>query len=198
VKAKEKNARPENSAQKMQLAVLGSLLAVLGVVLAVQFGGSDPSAEPVASAASASATEGQAQPAAAPAAPVADAATAPAPLLAAADNPVLSQPVQGEGLAKSPFSSFWNVARDGATASAAASEIAPPSITVNATMPSSTRALAVIDGELHFVGDLIQGWELTEIGARRVVLRSAGKTSMSFEMPLLSGARAVPGIVADG
>jgi hypothetical protein len=137
----------------------------------------------------------------APAAPVASASGAPeAPSSPAgvADNPVLSRPVEGVGLSRSPFASFWNVAKEGTAAGSAVPAIAPPSITLNATMPSDTRALAVIDGELHFVGDLIQGWELAEIGARRIVLRAADASSLTFEMPLLSGARAVPVGAADG
>jgi hypothetical protein len=206
VKAKEKNAKPQGRSQKTQLLVLGSLLAVLGVVVAVQFGGGDPSAGPVASAASAPPDASAPQPSAAPAAPSAPAAPAvaaaatsvPSAASAVADNPVLSQPLEDAGLPKSPFASFWNVAKEGASAGSVVPAIAPPSITLNATMPSDTRALAVIDGEMHFVGDLIQGWELAEIGSRRVVLRSADRSSVTFEMPLLSGARAVPGAVADG
>jgi hypothetical protein len=204
VKAKEKNAKPEGRSQKTQVLVLGGLLAVLGVVIAVQFGGGDPASGPVASATSAPPDVGAAQPSVAPAAPSApatpatSAAPAPSSPSAVADNPVLSEPLEDEGLSRSPFTSFWNVAREGAVAGAVVPAIAPPSITLNATMPSDTRALAVIDGELHFVGDLIQGWELAEIGTRRIVLRSPDRSSVTFEMPLLSGARVVPGAVADG
>lgn len=204
VKAKEKNAKPEVRSQKMQVIILGGLLAVLGVVIAVQFGGGDPASAPVASALGAPPGAGAAPPSAAPAAssaPATGGATAvPAPSspTAVADNPVLSQPLAEEGLSRSPFTSFWNVAREGAAAGSVVPAIAPPSITLNATMPSDSRALAVIDGEMHFVGDVIQGWELAEIGARRIVLRSPDRASVTFEMPLLSGVRAVPRAVADG
>jgi len=199
VKAKDKNPRPEGSGkQQKQLLVLGGLVAVLGVVVAVQFGGSDPAA----GAAALSAPEPGAPvaaAAAAPAAPVAVAAPEPA-TPAVADNPVLSQPVEDTGLTKSPFANFWNVAKgaDPAIAGAAVPELAPPSVTLSATMPSATRALAVIDGEMRFVGDLIEGWELAEIQPRRIVLRSPGKATFEVEMPLLSGARALPGAGADG
>src|SRR4030095_5669646 len=49
VKAKEKNAKSEAGRQKKQLLILGGLMVVLGIVLAIQFGGSHPDAEATAS-----------------------------------------------------------------------------------------------------------------------------------------------------
>ncbi len=79
------------------------------------------------------------------------------------------------------------------SAGGTAQQIAPPSVTLNATMPSAVRALAVIDGELHFVGDTIQGWELADVQPRSIVLRSPAHATVTIEMPLLSGASPVPG-----
>lgn len=200
MKAKEKNARPEGAGkQQKQLLVLGGLVAVLGVVLAVQFGGSDPSAEAAALSAPDPAAAGA--PAPAPAAPVVAeagaAAPAPPPV---ADNPVLSQAAPEEGLLRSPFANFWNAAQEGeqAVAGTALPDIAPPAVTLNATMPSATRALAVIDGEMHAVGDSIQGWELAEIQPRRIVLRSPAKAVIEISMPLLVGSRVAGRAESDG
>ena len=71
-------------------------------------------------------------------------------------------------------------------------DIAPPVVTLNATLPSDTRALAVIDGELYFVGDMVQGWELSDVQPRRIMLRSPSKATVTIDMPLLAGSVAVP------
>lgn len=192
MKAKDKNSKPDAGKQKKQVLMLGGLVVVLGAVVAIQFGGSEPTYE-VAALAQEPAAE-TAAPAAADAGPTAAASPAvPSPPSNVADNPVLSQPVESGSLPRSPFSNFWNVASTGsASNNGPLPEIAPPSVTLNATMPSEVRALAVIDGEMHFLGDSIQGWELTEVQARRIVLRSPSQAQITIEMPLLLGARAVP------
>jgi len=194
VKAKDKNSQAAgNSKQKKQLLFLGSLLAVLAVVLFVQFGGkSPPAAEPTAQALTAPVAA--AEPGT-PDAPVAAPGNAPAEQAqafaasAVADNPVLTAPVPDEGLVRSPFSSLWNA---GQAVSGAAPEISVPTVNLEATMPSDVRPLAVIDGELHFVGDSIQGWELAEVHSRRILLRSPSNAVITVEMPILTGVRAVP------
>lgn len=198
MKPKDKNAAQAAGAskQKKQLMVLGGLVAVLAVVMLIQFGGKSPdSAQPAqalehpadaASAAVAEATASANTPAAAPAA--APAVPTPPPV----DNAVLNHPAEGDGLVRSPFSNFWSVARSGG-GGGAANTVAPPPVTLNATMPSSSRALAVIDGELHCVGDSIQGWELAEVGARSIVLRSPTHATVTIEMPLLAGASSLMG-----
>ena len=202
MKAKEKNAKSDPGKQKKQLMILGGLVVVLGIVMAIQFGGSHPDADAAALAppsdpasvaqqlagdpAAAAAAAGMAPPAApAPSAPS-------APTGPVTDNPVLSSPVEGEGLLRSPFAGFWNgaVPAGGSGAvSGLASDIAPPSFVLNATMPSAQNPLAVIDGEVHGVGDIIQGWQLTEVQARRILLTSPSRAMVSLDMPLMSASR---------
>jgi len=211
VKAKDKNAKPDANKQKKQLLMLGGLVVMLGIVIAVQFGGSEPEATAEALAPppdpAAIAQELATDPAAAAAAlgeeaPAAPAASSPASVASGssvADNPVLSEPVageaEGEGLLRSPFANFWSVATPAATTGEVV-EIAPPSIILNATLPSAHRALAVIDGEMHFVGDVVQGWEVAEVLERRIVLRSPSQATVTIEMPILVGPRALPAALA--
>jgi len=202
VKAKEKNAKSEAGKQKKQLMILGGLVVVLGIVMAIQFGGSHPDADAAAltppSDPASVAQQLAGDPAAAAAAagmppPAAPAPSAPsAPTGPVTDNPVLSSPVEGEGLLRSPFAGFWNgaVPAGGSGAvSGLASDIAPPSFVLNATMPSAQNPLAVIDGEVHGVGDIIQGWQLTEVQARRILLTSPSRAMVSLDMPLMSASR---------
>jgi hypothetical protein len=56
-------------------------------------------------------------------------------------------------------------------------------------MPSAQNPLAVIDGEVHGVGDIIQGWQLTEVQARRILLTSPSRAMVSLDMPLMSASR---------
>jgi hypothetical protein len=203
VKPKEKNAKAEAGKQKKQLMILGGLVAVLGIVMAIQFGGSHPDAAAAALAQSPSDSAGIAQQLASDPAAAAAAAGMPAPAAPAqsapstpsgpvSDNPVLSSPVEGEGLLRSPFAGFWNgaIPSGGSGAvSGLASDIAPPSFVLNATMPSAQNPLAVIDGEVHTVGDFIQGWQLTEVQARRILLTSPSRATVALDMPLMSGAK---------
>ena len=182
--------KPEASKQKKQLIILGSLVGVLGMVLAVQFGGSEP--EPPVAAATASPVAGaESQPVAAGgAAPVAAAPAAPEPVATAEDNAVLSQPVEG-AFSRSPFANFWSNATASAPSSSQA-DVPAPVMTLSATMPADSHGLAVIDGQLHFLGDSIQGWQLTEIRPRAVVLRSPADATIVVEMPVLVGKLDLP------
>jgi hypothetical protein len=206
VKAKEKLARSGPDKQKKQLMILGGLVAALGVVVAIQFGGKDGDAEAAQTGdAAATAQTLATDPAAAAAAaglPAPATAAAPAPVapIKVEDNSVLSAPVEAEGLLRSPFASFWNVASAGTKTPAGGGvpEIAPPAITLNATMPSPQRGLAVIDGEMHTVGDIIQGWELAEVLERRIVLRSPSKATVTVDMPLLTGSNGTTAGRSDG
>ena len=65
----------------------------------------------------------------------------------------------------------------------------PPLDFLNATMPAAQNALAVIDGEVHAVGDFIQGWQLTEVQPRRILLTSPSRATVAVDMPLMAGAR---------
>ena len=190
MKSNDKNAAAAARAgkQKKQALALGGLVVVLAIVLFVQFGGKSPEGEAVAQALEQPATDASGAPVASPdpavtAAPV---AAAPASTEAPSDNPVLIKPVEG-GLVRSPFSNFWNSsAKPGAPKSQP--EMAAPTVTLNATMPSAVRPMAIIDGQLHAVGDMIGGWTLTDVQARSISLRSPTKSVMTVDMPVLSSA----------
>jgi hypothetical protein len=201
VKPKDKSGKADAAKQKKQLMILGGLVVVLGIIMAIQFGGHKPD-EAAASTAPPSDPASVAQqlasdPAAAAAAAGMPAPAAPAPAAPAAppravsDNPVLSSPVEGEGLLRSPFAGFWNVSMPsgGGGAVPVGSDVAPPNMVLNATMPSAQHPLAVIDGEMHFVGDIIQGWQLTEIQARRILLTSPSRATVAVDMALMPAAR---------
>ena len=64
--------------------------------------------------------------------------------------------------------------------------------TLGMTLPASTRPLAIIDGRMHFVGDVIQRWTLVEVRPRAVVLQSPSQERLVVEMPLLLRAVAIP------
>src|SRR5262249_12836027 len=129
------------------IVALGALSAVFVAVMIVQFGGPKPQYEVAALAVA---------PDAAVPATAADAAP-PAPQVAQ-DNAVLSAPSATSDLKRSPFSNFWNAPTS--SNPAAVQTVAAPTVTVNATMPSATMGMAIIDGNLHFVGDTIGGWQL--------------------------------------
>jgi hypothetical protein len=194
VKPNDRNSAAASAAakagkQKKQALALGGLVAVLAIVLFVQFGGDSPEGEVAAQALEQPATDASGAPVAAPdagaAAPVAAAPSASGE--APADNPVLIKPVEG-GLVRSPFTNFWNATARAGTAKQAQPEMAAPNVTLTATMPSAVRPLAIVDGQLRYVGDVIGGWTLVDIQARSISLRSPTKSVMTVEMPLLSGA----------
>ena len=167
------------SKQKKQFVALGALTLVLAVVIGLQFRESETDfqvaalsedAVPVADA------------------PVAEESAAPAEP-EAQDNPVLSQAPADPVLASNPFTSFWH--RETSTG-----EVAPtfpaPSVVLGITIPGGDRPVAVIDGELRFVGDVVQGWRLEEVHARSVVLRSPAQEQLVVEMPLFQRTLVLP------
>jgi len=193
VKTPEKKSDPKK--QKKQLMVLGGLAAAFVAVMLVQFGGSEPepaaaavapppdSAQSVMSAAVAEAAATAATPAGTAAAPVASGEPAK-------DNAVLSEPAAG-GMTRSPFSNFWSA--PSTRSSTAVPDVSAPTVTLNATMPSAEGGMAVIDGQLHFVGDMISSWQLVEVRERAIVLRGPNNASqLVVDMPVLNGQRSLP------
>lgn len=161
------------SKQKKQFVALGALTLMLVVVVVLQFRGQETDYEVAALAEDAVAAPVEAPAEAAPA--------EPAPV--AQDNAVLSQAPEEAELARNPFTSFWSrEPKDGNVASS----YPPPAIVLGITSPGGERPLAVIDGELHFVGDLVQGWTLESVQARSVVLRSPAQEQVVVEMPLFN------------
>ena len=171
------------SKQKKQFVALGALTLLLVVVLGLQLRDKETDFEVAALAEDAVAAPVEAQPEAAPA--------EPAPV--AQDNAVLSQAPAEAELTRNPFTTFWS--RE-ATDSNVASSYPAPTVVLGITIPGGDRPLAVIDGELHFVGDLVQGWTLESVQPRSVVLRSPAQEQLVVEMPLfhreLLPAAAVP------
>ena len=159
------------SKQKKQFVALGALTLVLGVVLVLQFRNKEQDFQVAALAQDAAAAPVEAQPEAAPAAPAPE----------AKDNAVLSQAPAEPDLARNPFTSFWQ--RETSDSNVAAS-YPRPTVVLGITIPGGERPVAVIDGELHFVGDLVQGWTLESVQARSVVLRSPAQEQLVVEMPL--------------
>ena len=180
MKTSEKSSKPDASRQKKQLIALGGLSAVFAAVLAIQFGGGESAPEAAALTAPAAGD------------PAAGAVEAPAvaaepeatPIPVAKDNPVLAATSAEPTLKRSPFSNFWNVAPTGIKGAVASSA---PTVTLNATMPGEDSGLAVIDGQLRFVGDSIQGWSLDSVSARSVTLRAPTGEQLLVSMPLLVG-----------
>ena len=93
-------------------------------------------------------------------------------------------------LASNPFTSFWNRESSGGTS--APPTFPTPSVVLGITIPGGDRPLAVIDGELRFVGDVVQGWRLEEVHARSVVLRSPAQEQHVVEMPVFQAALVLP------
>jgi hypothetical protein len=187
VKSPEKPAKNHAAKQKQQIIALGGLSAVFAAVLAIQFGGGE--APPPAAAMTA--------PAPGPSGEVAESSGASAdeappavPVPVAKDNPVLAEPVADASIKRSPFSNFWSVTPT--TTRTTAPSLSAPTITLNATMPSESRGLAVIDGALLFVGDTVQGWSLASVGPRSVTLQAPAGETVVIDMPLLVGQRELP------
>ena len=159
------------SKQKKQFVALGALTLMLVVVVVFQFRDKETDYQVAALAEDAVAAPVEAQAEAAPA--------EPAPV--AQDNAVLSQAPAEPELARNPFTSFWQ--RE-ATDGNVASSYPRPTVALGITIPGGERPVAVIDGELRFVGDLVQGWTLESVQARSVVLRSPAQEQLVVEMPL--------------
>jgi len=179
VKTKDAGKGKGWTKQKKQLVALGALTLGLVVVLVVQFHGGETEYQVAALSQEAAdaATEPQAAETAAPAAAEPH------------DNPVLSQAPAEKDLDRNPFKSFWS--RD-TTEGQANTLIPPPSVVLGITIPGGDRPVAVIDGQLHFLGDTVQGWKLEEVRPRAVVLRSPSQEQLVVEMPLFHSELVLP------
>ena len=188
MKTKEAGQGKGWSKQKKQFVALGVLSVVLAGVMVMQFRGGETDFQVAALSQDAvqAAAEPQPDEVEAPAAPVAK------------DNPVLSQTPAELELTRNPFTSFWS--RE--TSEGTTEPLAPrPSVVHGMTIPGGSRPVAVIDGELRFVGDLVQGWTLQAVHPRSIVLRSPAGEQFVVEMPLFhrelvpeqDAAEAVPG-----
>ena len=158
---------------KRQALLLGGLVSVLGVVLIVQFSGTDD-----AMAATSPSFDTAVESLQESAHRISEAES----MVAVPDNAALSSESSANGVVSSPFENFWNV---DAPTETSIEEIPVPSITLNCTFTSGREPVAVIDGQTRFVNDMIQGWRLVSIGSREVVLESRAKTVITVEMPLL-------------
>ena len=173
--------------QAVQLVIMLGLLAVLVFVWVPLMGDDETAAAstaslaPAAGAASANDTS-----AAAP-------AGAGSVEALAKENDVLSGAPNPDGLIRSPFANFWKNATG--TPEVPVEEIKPPTVKLTATAPGGPMPIAVLDGQLRYVGDAVQGWELSSISERRIELRSPNNTSISVEMPLLQASKPLPELV---
>ena len=167
------------SKDKKQLIVLGGLGAVLAAVLVAQFGGGDEEAGGTPGAAATPAVAlAQSDPSAV--------AAAPTEFLPGEENEALS--ARGIGVRKNPFGEFW--ASDEPEVEEAVAPVAPPpSMTVNGTLTSGKTPIAIIDGQVRHVGDVISGWTLVGVEQRSVRMRSPTGATKTYEMPLLPGSR---------
>ncbi len=163
--------------QKRQLVVLGVLSLVLGGLVFSQLGGDESYS--VAKLSSASAMEDPAEDA--------GASEEDDAVEAGTDNPVLSEAPKEE-LDSNPFSAFWSTSVDHVEET----QLQAPTVTLNATMPDADQPVAIIDGRLHFIGDLVQGWKLDEVRSRAIVLRAPNDEWVTVDMPLLYGRIDVP------
>ena len=171
MKTAESGKSKGSTRQKKQFAALGLLSAVLVVVLVLQLRQGE--AEYEVAALSQDAVNAVPDPAeeeaSLPAEPVAQ------------DNPVLSGPPAEIELERNPFTSFWSQEANGG---ATAASVPPPSVVLGITIPGGERPVAVIDGQLRFVGDLVQGWTLEAVRPRAIVLRSPTREEFVVEMPV--------------
>lgn len=186
----EQHAASEKK-QKLQLILLATLAVVLVGVVAVQLGGDagstvQPQVEddlPVALA------------------KTAESAAAPAisKPLSLSSNVALSRPgaVAGD-LNSAAFDSFWSLDNP---IDSTLQETPPPNILLSATLVGREGALdvAIIDGSLKYVGDVLHGWLLDSISSREVSLRSPGDRVVTIAMPLLqAGTQTRPSRVPPG
>ncbi|MEM9296483.1 MAG: hypothetical protein AAGA57_11830 [Planctomycetota bacterium] len=65
----------------------------------------------------------------------------------------------------------WDIAKK---AQEARDEVAPPAFTIDGVITGGAKPMAVIDGDLHRLGDTHEGWRLVDIRADRVVVQRAG------------------------
>jgi len=173
----EKTAVNKPSKEKKQLMMLGVLGVVLVIVLSVQFSGAEGEEAQAG-------TQPEGEVAAAAGGLV---AAQPAGLESSIpDNPVLASTSADQGIKSNPFESFWNT--EAPAESTTIDELPPPSVTLNGTLTSGRKPVAVIDGQTRYLGDMISGWRLVGIGSRRVNLESPTKSLVTIEMPLLRAA----------
>jgi hypothetical protein len=163
----------KSSKSKRQAFLLGGLLVVLVVVLVIQFSEADDAMAATAPS-FAKASEGLQQ----STMRVDDAES----MVTAPDNMVLSEESTDNSVMNSPFVNFWNVNEPSAVP---VEDIPAPSITLNGTLTSGRRPVAVIDGQTRFINDMVQGWRLVSIGSREIVLESGDQKVITVEMPLL-------------
>lgn len=165
--------------QKKQLIVLGSLSVLLVLVLFMQLSDDADLDVAVLEGNVAQAFEGD------------ETSEEPAEdeVVAGVDNPVLSEPSEGETLKRDPFAAFWDN-----EAPAESEEVITelPVLRLDATMPHPRLPLAVIDGSLHFMGDVIQGWTIDQIGDRSITLRAPSNDTHTVQMPVLSAQISIP------
>ncbi|HZL99873.1 MAG TPA: hypothetical protein VFD43_06440 [Planctomycetota bacterium] len=179
MKTKDSRKRQGWSKQKQQFAALGALSLLLAVVLVLQFRGGEAELEVAALAPDAVDAAAQAQ--------VVEAPVQAAPVVQ--DNAVLSQAPAELELPANPFKSFWS--HDTGDGQSAAM-LPPPSVVLGITIPGGERPVAVIDGELLFVGDTVQGWTIEEVRPRAVVLRSPSQQQAVVEMPIFRSELVLP------
>ncbi len=188
---KQTKAKAANG-QNTKLMLLGVLSLVLVGVLWAQFGGSDDSdagqivlddsalGDKVAAAASAPPTDA-----------IADAKAAVAEV-----NERLSEAPTKEGLESNPFTNFWSKPK--AAPVQTTEELKPPTVTLNGTLTGEGDIpVALIDGRMHFVGDTIEGWRLTEVASRSIKLQAPTEESIEVLMPVIAGKIRIPDQSAD-
>lgn len=172
--------REAASKQKMQIIMLSGLAVLLIAVLFMQFSGSEPEFEAAAlmdidlEDLENDIEDGEAD------------FSEP---MVAKDNPVLLQTSEDDALLRNAFSNFW----DNASADEGpVVELTPPSAKLSGTMPGAQRGIAIIDGRISFVGDMVDGWEISEILSRQVVLRGPTGATAVIDMPVIFGRVTVP------
>ena len=166
------------SKNKMQLIVLGGLGAVLVGVLVIQFGGGEEGGGAPGAVATPAVALAQTSPSAA--------STAPTEFVPGEENEALS--ARGIGVRKNPFGEFW-ASDEPEVVETVAPVAPPPSMTVNGTLTSGKTPIAIIDGQVRHVGDVISGWTLVGVEQRSVRMRSPTGATKTYEMPLLPGGR---------
>jgi len=172
-----KTPTPGASSQKRQLTILAALAVVLVAVVALQFGqGSAPVAQ------ASTAADGAVGAAVAPPA-TGDSAAAANPTEFSNNLALSGTADSGGGLNPGAFESFWSFSEP---VDAGVEELPPPTILLSATLIGREGELdvAVIDGDLRYVGDMLQGWSLDSISSRSVTLRSSSNRVVSVAMPL--------------
>lgn len=171
------NRSKDEQRQKKQLVILAALFVVLVGVVALQFGQGAATAThrtgddnlPVASAKDSN--------------DAIDIATAK-PLDLSGNLALSEQDADGNALNDAAFESFWNLN----SPIESMLEGAPPSnIRLSATLVGRKGVpdVAIINGSLTYVGDMIEGWSVESISSREVVLRSASQSVVNLGMPLL-------------